>query len=116
MALSCVRSISNCSLAHCVGTDKAVSLGRDWQQKTINVQIKEECYLLMVFKSLANLPLTPAEMEAELRCLSFYGQIFPCSSEIKIFWRRKAVTVKAENGCETSNCIGRSEWDPYVKA
>lgn len=58
----------------------------DRQQKTINVQIKEECYLLMLLKSLENLPLTPAEMEAELRCLPFYGQIFHCSSEIKIFF------------------------------
>lgn len=89
MALSCVRGISNCAFVHCVGTDKAVSLGRDWQQKTINVQIKAERYLLMLFKSLANLPLTPAEMEAELRCLSFYGRIFHCSSEIKIFLEKE---------------------------
>lgn len=47
----------------------------DWQQKTINAQIKEEHYLL-VFMSLANFPSNPAEMGVELRCLPFYGQIF----------------------------------------
>lgn len=48
------------------------------------MQIKEERYLLLLFKSLANFPSIPAEMGVELGCLPFYEQIFLFNSEIKI--------------------------------
>lgn len=59
--------------------------------------------------SLENFPLTPAEMGVELRHLPFYGHVFLFNSEIKIFGGGKAVTIKTEDGCESSNCVGRSE-------
>lgn len=88
----------------------------DWQQKTINVQIKEERYLLVLFKSLANFPSAPAEMGVKLRSLPFYGQFFLCSSEIKIFWSKKAVTRQKMAVRPAIALADLSAGDLYIKA
>lgn len=41
--------------------------------------------------------------------LAFLWTDFAFQLRDKDFWRGKAVTVKTEDGCESSNCIGRSE-------
>lgn len=62
-----------------------------------------------VVQVVEDFPLTAAEMGAELRHFAFLWTHFSFQLRDKDFWRSKAVTIKTEDGSESSNCLGRSE-------